>query len=164
MANDVQFVDNHIQVINAIADAVNAFLEEAAGELESEAARNTRVDSGDTKSKWDHRVTESQHEAIVGNPLENAIWEEFGTGEYALNHDGRKGYWVYVKGSTSKSKSSKTYTLEEAKRICASLRKKGLDAYYTKGKRPSRAFHKAKVTCEPKIIQAAKDIFGGMNT
>lgn len=136
MANDVQFTDNHIQVINAIGDAVNAFLEEAAGELESQAMRNTRVDTGQTKGAWGHKLDESNHEAVVGNTLENAIWEEFGTGEYALKGDGRKTPWVYqdVKGKWHR----------------------------TTGKRPSRAFQKAKDSCEPKIIQAAKDKFGGL--
>lgn len=36
-----------------------------------------------------------QAEAVIGNPLENAIWEEYGTGEYALKGNGRKNPWVY---------------------------------------------------------------------
>ena len=34
-------------------------------------------------------------EAAIGNTLENAIWTEFGTGEYALNNNGRKTAWRY---------------------------------------------------------------------
>ena len=44
----VQFIDNTIEVIGAIKDAALAFLEESAGELESQAMRNTRVDTGQT--------------------------------------------------------------------------------------------------------------------
>ena len=88
---DVQFVDNHINVINSIGEAAIAFLHEAAGELEAQAKRNTRVDTGQTKGAWTYEVEESKLEAYVGNPLENAIWEEMGTGEYAINGDGRKG-------------------------------------------------------------------------
>lgn len=132
----VQFIDNTIEVIGAIKDAALVFLEEAAGELESQAMRNTRVDTGQTKGAWSHKVEESALQAIVGNPLENAIWEEFGTGEYAVNGNGRKTPWRYqdVRGNW----------------------------HTTTGKRPSRAFEKAKAEAEPKIIQAAKETFGSL--
>ena len=132
----VQFIDNTIEVIGAIKDAALVFLEESAGELESQAMRNTRVDTGQTKGAWSHKVEESALQAIVGNPLENAIWEEFGTGEYAVNGNGRKTPWRYqdVRGNW----------------------------HTTTGKRPSRAFEKAKAEAEPKIVQAAKETFGSL--
>ena len=132
----VQFFDNTIEVIGAIKDAALMFLEESAGELESQAMRNTRVDTGQTKGAWSHKVEESALQAIVGNPLENAIWEEFGTGEYAVNGNGRKTPWRYqdVRGNW----------------------------HTTTGKRPSRAFEKAKAEAEPKILQAAKETFGSL--
>ena len=132
----VQFIDNTIEVIGAIKDAALMFLEESAGELESQAMRNTRVDTGQTKGAWSHKVEESALQAIVGNPLENAIWEEFGTGEYAVNGNGRKTPWRYqdVRGNW----------------------------HTTTGKRPSRAFEKAKAEAEPKILQAAKETFGSL--
>ena len=114
---DVEFVDNSMQVKAAINDAVISWLYEAAGEVESQVKRNTAVDTGQLKSSWTYNVDESKQEAIVGSPLENAIWEEFGTGQYALNGDGRKTPWAYqdIKG--------KWHT--------------------TTGKRPKRALHKA---------------------
>ena len=132
----VQFIDNTIEVIGAIKDAALMFLEESAGELESQAMRNTRVDTGQTKGAWSHKIEESALQAIVGNPLENAIWEEFGTGEYAVNGNGRKTPWRYqdVRGNW----------------------------HTTTGKRPSRAFEKAKAEAEPKIVQAAKETFGSL--
>ena len=132
----VQFIDNTIEVIGAIKDAALMFLEESAGQLESQAMRNTRVDTGQTKGAWSHKIEESALQAIVGNPLENAIWEEFGTGEYAVNGNGRKTPWRYqdVRGNW----------------------------HTTTGKRPSRAFEKAKAEAEPKIIQAAKETFGSL--
>ena len=72
-----------------------AWLDEAGGELTSQTQRNSKVDSGQTKGAWKYVVDESKQTAIVGNPLENAIYEEFGTGEYALNGDGRKSAWTY---------------------------------------------------------------------
>ena len=134
---DVHFQDNSVKVLRAIDRAVIAFLEEAAGELESQTKRNTRVDTGQTKNSWAHMVYESKAEAIVGSPLENVIWEEFGTGEYAIDGNGRKGGWFYVDA-------------------------KG-NGHFTRGKKPSRAFHNAKTDCEPKIIKAAQDKFRGLD-
>ena len=92
----VEFHDFTIKVIGAMDDIINAVLEECAGELESAAKRNTRVDTSQTKNNWRHYVDDAKHEATIGNPLENAIWEEFGTGEHALKGNGRKGGWFYV--------------------------------------------------------------------
>ena len=91
----VEFEDNSVRVKAAMSDAVNQWLREASGELESQVKRNTRVDTGQLKNSWTHNVDESAQEAKVGSPLENAIWEEFGTGQYALNGDGRKTAWTY---------------------------------------------------------------------
>lgn len=134
---DVHFQDNSVKVLRAIDRAVIAFLEEAAGELESQTKRNTRVDTGQTKNSWAHMVYESKAEAVVGSPLENAIWEEFGTGEYAIEGNGRKGGWFYVDANGN--------------------------GHFTRGKKPSRAFHNAKTDCEPKIIKAAQDKFRGLD-
>lgn len=95
MSNNVQFEDNRVRVINALNEGILNFLEEASGEIEAQAKRNTRVETSQTKGAWTHRVDNAKFEAVVGNPLENAIWEEFGTGEYAIHGDGRKGGWKY---------------------------------------------------------------------
>lgn len=123
MSSGVVFEDNSISVKGAISGACRAWLEEAAGELEAQAKRNqTRVDTGATKGGWTHRVL-SDSEAVVGNPLENAIWEEYGTGEYALK-GGRKGGWSYqddmgnwhkTKGKTPLRPLHKAFTANRAK-------------------------------------------------
>lgn len=106
MSAEFTFKDNSLKVKKAIAQACEQWLEEASGELASQTRRRqTRVDTGDTKGSWTHKVI-SDREAVVGNPLENAIWEEFGTGEYALN-GGRKGGWVYK--SPKDGKFHRTY-------------------------------------------------------
>lgn len=92
---DVIFDDFTMQVKGAIDDCVDLALEEAAGELEAAVKRRTRVDTGQLKSNWQHTIDTSTHTAYVGNPLENSLWEEFGTGEYALEGNGRKGGWIY---------------------------------------------------------------------
>lgn len=136
MANEVEFHDYTVQVKSAIEDRINAVLEECAGELESQVKRNSRVDTGKTKNSFRHYVDDQAHEATVGSPDENAIWEEFGTGEHALNGDGRKGGWFY----------------EDAKG----------EGHFTHGKKPSRAFWKAYTSMKNKIIKHIQDALKGL--
>ena len=109
---DVKFEDFSIQVKEAIGNKAIVFLEEAAAEIESAARRNSRVDTGQLKGSWGHQVDESDLKATVGSPLENAIWEEFGTGEYAVHGDGRKGGW-YCNGHFTYGKTP-NHTLQRA--------------------------------------------------
>jgi flagellar biosynthesis/type III secretory pathway M-ring protein FliF/YscJ len=133
---DVIFEDYKIKVETAINDKINAVLEECAGEIESKAKRNTRVKTGKTKNSWQHYVDDDKHEAIIGSNYENAIWEEFGTGEHAIAGDGRKGGWAYKD-------------------------EKG-DWHYTTGKKPSRAFYKAFTTLKNKIIAHIQNSLKGL--
>ncbi len=140
MATDFEFKDNTIKVLNAMNGKMEAVLEECAGELKSQAARNTRRKTGDTASKWAHHVSkegQNKHVAVVGNPLENAIWEEFGTGDYALNGDGRKGGWGYEDEKTG-------------------------ETIWTHGKTPSRAFWKAYTKLKSKIIKHIQNSLKGL--
>lgn len=131
MAN-VKFTDNSMQVKTALDDAVKAYLYEAGGELEAQVKRNTRVGSGQLKNSWTYKVDEKQGNVVVGNPLENSLWEEFGTGEWALHGDGRKGGWVYKddKGNW----------------------------HHTYGKKPHRAFQNAFNSLKSMLINRAEQI------
>ena len=91
----VEFHDYSRIVIQKINECGVKFLEEASGELEAQVKRNTKVDTGKTKGSWEHVVHEHKLEAEVGSRYKNALWEEFGTGIYALNGNGRKTKWVY---------------------------------------------------------------------
>ena len=130
----VKFEDNSIKVKESLKDAVKAFLFEAANEVRSQVADNTRVDTGQLKNSWEYKIDAEKGEARIGSPLENAIWEEFGTGEYALGGNGRKGGWRYQDGHG--------------------------DWHFTKGKAPSRAFHSAYTSTKPKIIKRAEQVIG----
>jgi hypothetical protein len=134
----IKFIDHREKVKGLIADLAMAALEEAAGELEAQVKRNTAVDTGQTKNSWQHRVTEGRNEYVaqVGSDYENAIWEEFGTGDYALNGDGRKGGWAYKDPKTG-------------------------DTVFTHGKRPRRPFHNAYTALKPKLIKFIQDKFKG---
>lgn len=164
MARDsnIKFTDNSVKVKAELENALVAFLHEASGEIKTQAERYTKTgEGGQLKKHWEKVVDKGKMQAIIGNTLEYAIYQEFGTGEYALEGKGRKGYWVYVKDSDSgkMAKSSKSYTLAEARRIMAMLRADGLEAYYTKGTRPKRMLYKSFKMWKPKIQARAKKIF-----
>lgn len=151
------FVD---EVSAEIDSALNSWLEEAAGEIEAGAKELSRVDTGQTKASYQHVVDEGMKVAYIGSNYQNAIWEEFGTGEYALEGNGRKGYWVYVKGSEKARGASpkKSYTLSEAKRVVAILRSKGLEAYYTKGKAPNRPLYRSYMASHQRLVRRLESI------
>ena len=133
----VEFQDFSIQVKDALDDTVVAYLYAAGEELKSQTQRHqTRIESGDTKGLWKAVVDESQHTCTIGNPLENAIWEEFGTGEYALEGNGRKGGWWYQDKDTGKW-------------------------HFTTGKTPLRPLHTAFVKNKAKIIRLAEQMLKG---
>ncbi len=131
----VQLQNFSVKCKGALDDAVIAYLYEAGGELEAQVKKNTRVDSGQLKNSWTYKVNEGKGQVRVGSPLENAIWEEFGTGEYALNDDGRKGGWHYkdVKGKW----------------------------HHTYGKPPNRALHNAFETLKNALIRRAQQVMKG---
>lgn len=137
------------EVIEAIKQTAVAFLHEAGGELASQVKRNTAVDTGQLKGSWQYKVDDSKLEAHIGSPLENAIWEEYGTGEYALNGDGRKGGW-YVPAENLSTK---------AKRRMRKTKINGKEFYFTRGKKPKRAFTLAYAKMKPKIIKQAQKRF-----
>lgn len=129
----VEFHDFSLKVKGVLDDKAEQFLEEAASEIESAARRNSRVASGQLKGSWTHIVDEKT--AAIGSPLQNAIWEECGTGEYAAGGDGRKGGWVYYDPLYGKF-------------------------HFTRGKTPNRTLQRAFESCKNAIINRAKQIFG----
>lgn len=160
---EVKFTDNSVAVKEALEEACLAYLHEAAGELTSQTMRNSRpVKYGrhDVRGNWKYTVDESKFEATVGNPLEASYWEELGTGEYALNKDGRKGWWVYVEGNDTPSGNQSYCTETEAKQVAAFLRSKGLDAHATNGTEANRPLFRAFTEKKAAIIARAKEVLG----
>lgn len=158
MAN-IHFEEHRMEVEALLNEAITAFLYEAAGEFQAQTKRNMDTLTGDwytqQKNAWEYQVDENKGEATIGNPLESALWTEFGTGEYAIHGDGRKGYWIYVKNNSSGSASvnPKSYTKEEARKIVAMMRSDGLDAHYTKGQKAKRPLQHAFDTKKESIIR-----------
>ena len=92
---EIKFTDYSGEVKGKLEEALIAGLYAAAAEVESQAAQNTPVDTGQLKGSWANVVDEEKMEATIGSPLEYAIYNEFGTGEYSLEGNGRKGGWRY---------------------------------------------------------------------
>lgn len=142
MAESSNFEYKHYsgKVKTAMTNLAQTVLEEVGGEIESQVKDNTRVakeGGGKTKNSWTHTVDsyDLEHIVEVGSPEENAIWEEFGTGEHALNGDGRKGGWFYVD--------------EQGK------------GHFTHGKTPTRALQKAYDSLKNKVIRRIQNVFKG---
>lgn len=156
----VQFQNYSIQVKEELEKASIAYLKEAAGEIQGQTMRNTRpIKYGryDVKNNWEYDVNENKLEAKVGNKLQAALWEEFGTGKFALNKDGRKGWWVYVEGNDTPRPVQHHYTKEEAESVVAYLKSKGLDAHMTEGQPPNRPLFKSYSSLKNALIKRAEN-------
>ena len=136
-AGKVVFEDFTGEISKEIQSIILNWLEEASAELASQTATRTRRGTGETAGAWTNLVDRNNVVAYVGNPLENAIWEEYGTGEYALNNDGRKGGWVYRDEATGKW-------------------------HHTYGKTPTRALHHAFKQNESLLKDKLKSDLGSM--
>ncbi len=142
--SDFKFEDNSVKILRALDEVGQQWLEDATRILHRQVVQNSRVDTGQTKSSWKKIVEDN--EGIVGSTSENAIWEEFGTGHYAVNGDGRKGAWyVPVEGYLGHKKP--TYN----GKVIVVYGKNGQAFYKTNGKKPNRALENAKNSTEKKM-------------
>lgn len=159
----------HIQGLKALQVNVNGLSDETITKLLKEACILVQDDArircpksspdegfrdGSLAASIDHEV-----EGDVGVVGTNKFYAPFvhqGTGKYAVDGNGRQGYWVYVKdgtpGYTAKN-PGKIYTLEEAKQVVAMMKADGLDAYYTNGQRSQPFLTDALDANEDKIME-----------
>lgn len=161
----VEFHDYSVQVKTNLKNAAVSFLHEAAGEIEAQTKRNVPPGHwyAQQKNAWTNVVDSGKLEATIGNPMQEALWTEYGTGEYAINGDGRKGWWIYVPGSgSSDTNGGGYYSFEQAKRGMAIMRSQGIDAHITKGQRAKRPLFKAFESCKGAIQRIAESIFAGV--
>ena len=154
----VEFQDFSFKVTEAMEEALIAGLYEATGELQARTKRNSRQGHtyGDIQATalWEAKVNEGAMEGQVGSPHEAGYWEEFGTGEHALNGGGRQGWWVYIEGQDSGTGGKSYSTKEEAEEAARFLRRvKKLEAHATNGIDPNRPLHKAFSSARP-VVQA----------
>lgn len=160
MGVEVQFINNSVRIKKALNDKGIAWLYDACGELMSQTIRNSavgKIGGGKTKDSYQYKVNEDKLEGYVGSNYENAIWEEFGTGEYALNKDGRKGgWWILLDAGGMTEAQAKAYGFTIRKG------KNGKKYAFTRGKKPKRPLFKAFTALKSKLIQRAQKIFGGV--
>lgn len=97
MADDFKFEDNSKEVKGQMHQVSESAMEAVLLMIESQAKGLARVGTGQMRDRLDHNV-ESRGSIVtgkVGSPDEHAIYNEYGTGEFAENGAGRKGGWVY---------------------------------------------------------------------
>lgn len=137
MGIETHMEDNRGDVESTFRQLAVAWLHEVCGELASAVRNNQRVRTGRTRQSWRYVVDEDKLEGCIASDAENAVYEEFGTGEYALNGNGRKGGWFYKD-------------------------EKGI-GHFTRGKRPQRPLYKAYMALKNVIIASAQERFKGMS-
>lgn len=143
----VEFKDYSMQVKAALNDTTKAWLNTWANEIAAQAKDNTQLDGDagiELRKSYKADVDDGAGEAKIGTPLEAGYWEEYGTGEYAVHGDGRKGWWVYKDGY--KGNGGKQLTEAQAKAIAA--RKPNVHA--TNGRKPAATLEKAFLFVKPK--------------
>lgn len=100
----VKFVDNSGKVLSEMERVARAALTEASLVITAQAKVLAPHDTGDLRDSIKHQLDGSDTEvkSKIGSPLDYAIYQEFGTGEFAENGAGRKGGWAYTKPDGSR--------------------------------------------------------------
>lgn len=149
----VTLVDYTDAVKNMMEQEKIAFLHTWASEITSQAQRNCKMDdNGQLRGSYSNYVDDQKGEATIGTPLEAGYWEEFGTGEHAVDTSmSRSGWWVYVKGQASRGGGRTYASQEEAQAIADSMQEDGIDAYATNGRDPQHTLENAFNVSLPKM-------------
>ena len=157
MGYNITFTDNSIKCKEGIEKELIAALYEAAGEITTAAVQGSPVDMGNLKNSWTYHVEDDELKATIGSSLQNALWNEFGTGEWALNGKGRKTPWyVPVEGYTGKKKPTFNG------KVVVVYGKDGTAFYKTNGKKPNRTLHKAFVQNKDTLRKAIEHRMKGL--
>ncbi len=146
-------------LVERFEETITATLYEIGGELEAQVKKNTPVgkySGGDLRQNWTYEVDAAHHRVTVGNPLELAIWVEYGTGDYALKGDGVKGGW-YIPVGNGEGQMPKEVAEAYGMTIRPAPEGSGLDGFvFTRGMRPKRILHNTMEKMEPKMQKAFK--------
>lgn len=139
MATRVEIKDYTAQILANWETKGKSFLTEVKDLIAGQASSNSPSDNGDLARSFltDSYVDETEGVAYIGSSLEYSIYQEYGTGEYALQGNGRLGGWVYYSDKKGKF-------------------------YWTKGTTPKRMVYRAIKTTRPMINSRAKEIFGAV--
>lgn len=154
----VKFKDNSFWAVDAINKVANKWLHESAGEIQSQTQKNSRRRTSKTAQSFSYVISDTEQKATIGSPEMNAVWEEFGTGDYAIKGDGRKGGW-YVPIGYGPNQIDPDTVKHYGFRIYYG--KNGVKYIFTKGKRPSRALTKAFESCMPSVEKRLEELIKG---
>lgn len=99
MGENVKFTfeEHSAEISKQIHAATQRAIEAAALHMVGEVKDRAPVDSGELRKSIGKNISSQGGEAVakVGSSLQYAIYQEFGTGEFADNGAGRKGGWIY---------------------------------------------------------------------
>lgn len=168
MAKYVKITTNNVPLAKSALQAQTRALLEAWGQQGVSYAKKNitsagRRDTGAMINSMTHVVDMGKKQVHIGTNISYAVYHELGTGTYATSKKGRKGWWVYVAHNSGKKAKAtgKIYTKEEALRIAAILRSKGLDARVTNGIKPIHFLKKAVDEHKDVYKEIAKKYLGG---
>jgi len=156
--NEIRVESNLREVTQEIREALLAFLEEAGGEVETQAAMYSPVAESQLKGNWGHHVDADEMKVTIGNTTQHSIYMELGTGEYALEGKGRKGGWYIPIGSGAGCVDMATV---EKYNWPIRYGKDGQMFAFTKGARPRRMLYNAMQDMAGAVQSRANEIIGG---
>ncbi len=94
----IEYHNNTSKVNDEIQARINKALDEVGGIIKAAAKENvTSKGTGHLRDSIAKQTIGTGDKTVVqiGSPLDYAVYQEFGTGEFAENGAGRKGGWVY---------------------------------------------------------------------
>ena len=140
-----------------------AWLYEACGEVQSQTVRNYKKKTSNTAGSFEIKIDETNMIGYVGSNYQNAIWEEFGTGDHAVDEHGspsgkgRKGGW-WIKVGYGKNEIApdvaNSYKWVNTRKDSGG----NLTYVFTHGKKGRLPFTKAFTSLKGKLENRAKEI------
>lgn len=159
---EVRSENNVPEFLAALEQATFNALEGIGAEIEAKAKRTTpvgQVSGGKTKNSWKHKVDMGKNQVAIGNTEETAVWLELGTGDYALNGDGRKGGWYIPIGN---GKGMISQEVVDAYHFKVVHGKDGMTYAFTHGMKPKRILHNAVEKSKSFIEKTLDSKLGGL--
>lgn len=140
MACTVELKDYTDKLLDRFERKTNTFLLEVKDSVASQASLNSPVDTGGLSRSFltDSFIEKKEKTVYIGSSLKYSIYQEFGTGEYSLEGNGRKGGWIYKSPKDGKF-------------------------YRTNGVKPQRMLYRALLAKKPMISDQAKRILGAIS-
>lgn len=158
----VEFKDFSARLKTVCNEVGNVWLNKWGNSIASKAKDTSQLDGDagvELRKSYRAEVNTGKGEAIVGTPLEQGYWEEYGTGEHAVREPHRRGWWVY--SDDYEGNGGKILKEAQAKAIAASS---GGELHATDGRDPHYTLENAFKTLSPRaqadLQRMMKERFG----